>query len=327
MNTPIRIQVTPNDLFLLKNSAGTALSPLSPAGVPVDSSRSSVGQAMSPSLLGADGQFRPELLPTIQTLAYTTSYGMVTFIAEGLAFETAVYYPAANSASPLVGLSLMDEELLIESPPPLEGLLENTTQYVGDSLIRVSDLQLELNLLDGWVFFGALDAARRALLNQLLTNGSDQSITIAFEDVQRTLQPQEDEFQWLAPYYANCVDLQFASEADVHQGLQRLAQQGLWQTQGQTITLQPSFAQFAREFLIIDSFMRMQAAGLDTQGTPVSNTVRTIHGRSNAVLMWSHDEEGVSLWCVSPAQTMLILSTIMEAPSEIFSDQPVPGMV
>lgn len=327
MNTPIQVTVTPNDLFLLKNSAGAALSPLSPAGVPVSVEQASAGQAMSNSLVGADGQFRPELLPAIQTLAYTPAYGMLTFIGEDMAFETAVYYPAPNAASPVVGLSLAGENLLIESPPPLEGLLENTAQYIGNSVIRVSDLRLTLNLFDGWVFFAALDTARRALLNRLITGDSGSSIAVSFEDIQRAMHSQEAEFQWLAPYYANCVGLQQSPESAVHESLQRLAQMGLWQMQGQTINFELSFAQLAREFLILDNFIRMQAAGLDAGGTPISNVVRTIHGRSNAVLMWSHDKEGISLWCVSPAQTMLILSTIMEAPSEIFSDQPVPGMV
>jgi hypothetical protein len=321
MNPPINLVIDSQELLTLGKQLGLQLSLLSPFRLADELAADSDAARRQPSteLVTGDGTLRPELIPYFQTLAYTESLGACAYIGSGALLDVSVYYPPESMVLPTVSLSLADEGVKLQSPPVFDGLLDWMDQYIGDSLVRAVDIDLEIPIENVWVLFGVVDAGRRQALSNMIgvNEASLESISIA--DISASLTKELIDLQWLAPHFADSLSLPMISESEIQKGLQWLAMKGYLSLSNDQVLLSDLVLEMISEFLIIDGRLRLKSACPGPQSKLNITELRGIQGRNNAMLLWSHDDRSVNLMGVSPAQTMAIISNILEAPASLLA--------
>ena len=88
---------------------------------------------------------------------------------------------------------------------------------------------------------------------------------------------------------------------------------------GDTVIPARSVMQIADEFLLVDAYLRLRMGMLEA-GQPQHTDMRVVQGRSGAILYWVYDDQGVDLISLSPAQLMLILSSMIDNPAVHLSE-------
>jgi len=277
------------------------------------------GRVLNPDLVTPDGRIRPELASPFQVLATAQSFTMVGYVGRSLALEVAAYYPGATSSQEGVSLTNIGDTLQLQSPPIMESVLEILRQYIGDVLLRRVEFEVDLPLMEAWLLFGIVDVGRRRELNRILGHEGDASETLSVEEIHGALESPVPGTQWLAPYLNDCLSLASPTLGEVSAGLKRLTERGLAQITQSGLILGEVIQQIVAEFLLVDSYARVRAASLDSADEVLSTDMRAIQGRSGSIMVWSYDDASIHLIGVSPAQFMIMMSSLVENPGAILS--------
>ncbi len=324
MVTPaIGIYLTQQQLFALGNQLGIRLGPLSPLK-PKTSEQQAMAKerVLSPSLMGADGKMRPELLPAFKTLTNPQAYALLAYMGRSFLLETVYYYPDATTANGNVSLTDTDEGLKLSSPGVKEDVFTLLGQYIGETLLRRTEYDFNLPLMDAWVLFGVVDSCRRKMLNAVLDYAPLPNIEVSLDEIYAAISVESNNMQWFSPYFEGCLSLAQISYSDTQVGIQNLIDKDLLHLQGDTIIPAESVVRIADEFLVIDGHLRLRT-GMIKGGQPQHVDMRAIQGRSGAIMFWSYDDQAIDLISLSPAQLMLIISSIIENPAAHLADDGV----
>jgi len=324
MVTPaIDIHLTQQQLFALGNQLGTTLGPLSPLK-PKNAEQQAMAKerVLSPSLMGADGKMRPELLPAFKTLTNPQAYALLAYMGRSFLLETSYYYPDATTANGNVSLTDTDKGLKLSSPGVKEDVFTLLGQYIGETLLRRADYDFNLPLMDAWILFGVVDSCRRKMLNAVLDYGLLPNIEISLDEIYSAINVETNNMQWFSPYFEGCLSLAQISHSDTQIGIQNLVDKGLLRLQGNTIIPADSVVRIADEFLVIDGHLRLRT-GIMSADQPQHVDMRAIQGRSGAIMFWSYDTQAIDLISLSPAQLMLIISSIIENPAAHLAEEGV----
>lgn len=321
MELPIDVFITEEQMFALGAQLGESQSKLSPLTPSTDRRRAaSTARVLNTELVTAEGKLRSELLPAFQTLAHATAFTSVGYLSRSFIFEVATYYPDPTSGLPAVSLSNTGEGFQLQSPPISSGILEILRQYIGDGLLRDIELEIDLPMLEMWLFFGVIDAARRVAFDRILGDGADGAQNLTVQGIYDGLERVDSEMQWLAPYFDDCLSLAKPSMKEVESGIGRLAERGWLQVSDQNVILADMMEKLVDEFLLLNGHLRIRAAALDSRGEVASSDVRVIQGRSRLNFAWSHDQGSIDLLTLSSAQTLLLLSSMVEDPAAILEE-------
>ncbi len=325
----VDIQMTEPQMRALGRQIEVPRSKLSPLVLTDEKAlKSAQERVLSPNLVSPDGQLRPELIPAFQTLASAKSFGLLSYVERGFALETAIYYPEANSTQGGVSLTSTSDSLQLQSPPVMDAVLEIVRQYTGESLLRRVEFEVDLSWIEAWLLFGATDVGRRKVLEGLLTGTGTDLEVMSIEEVHAVLKGDTAGLQWLAPYFNDCLSLSSPTPADTRKGLEQLAERELVQLSGSSLIVSELIRQIVTEFLLVDGHARVRSACIDAAGEALRTDVRAIKGRAGAMMVWSHDETSINLMGVSPAQFMILASSMVENPGDILveGDEPLqPG--
>jgi hypothetical protein len=321
MESPIDVFLTEEQMFALGAQLGESHSRLSPLTPTTDRRRAaSTARVLNTELVTAEGKLRPDLVPAFQTLANASAFSSVGYLSRSLVLEVAAYYPDPTSGLPAVSLSNTGEGFQLQSPPISTGILEILRQHIGDSLLRDIELEIDLPILEIWLFFGVIDAARRAVFDRILGRGGESPRHLTLQEIYDGLEMVDNEMQWLAPYFDDCLSLAKPSMREVESGIGRLAEGGWVSISDQNVVLTDMMEKLVDEFLLLNGHLRIRAAALDSRGEAASSDVRVIQGRSRLNLAWSHDQGSIDLLTLSSAQTLLLLSSMVEDPASILDE-------
>ena len=274
-------------------------------------------------LVSGDGTLRAEVLPAFQTLAQAESMGNCVFMHADALLDISFYYPGAD-AKPAVSLSMADDGIKLQSPPNLDSILEWMKLYIGDSLLRTCALDADLPIADAHVFFGVLDAGRRQTFSEM---GGARTVTdtIPLTGIVSALEQELDDFQWLAPHFAETFSLAPVSEMEVKQGLQRLAQKGYLQFSGDFVVPADALLDLISDFLLVNGHLRLRSAAPGHGDQLTATELRGVQGGGNAMLLWTDDGTSVHLMGASPAQMMVIIHDMLADPNAP-SEEPITAM-
>jgi len=326
----VDINLTHQQLLALGKQLGLALGPLSPLKPKTTEQQAlAKGRVLSPSLMGADGKLRPELIPSFHTLADPKAYALLAYLGRAFIVETAYYYPDAATSQGNISLTDTDEGLNLSSPGVKEGVFELLRQYVGETVLRPIDYEYNLPLMDAWVLFGVIDACRRKMLDAVLDHAYPPMVELSSAEVYAAINVKSNNMQWLSPYFAGCLSLAQISQSDTQIGLQNLARMGLLQVQDDKITPENTLSRIADEFLVLDGHLRLRS-GMLKRDQPEHVDMRAIQGRSGAIMFWSYDDQAIDLISFSPAQLMYVISSLIESPAthltgELPVQEPIVG--
>ena len=321
MITPeIDLNITQQQLLALGNQLGLPLGPFSPL-IPKTPEQQAMlgGRIISPSLVGADGRVRSEIVPIFKALANPKAYAMLAYMGRSFLLETIYYYPDASNANGNISLTDTDEGLRVTSPGVKEDVFPLLAQYIGETLMRRTEFEVNFSLIDTWVFFGAVDACRRKMLNAVLEYSLLSEVEITPDEIYTAIRADSNNMQWFSPYFGGCLSLAQLSQSDTQMGIQSLIEKGLLNSQGDRIFPSNSVTRIADEFLVIDAHLRLRM-GIIQSDQPQHMDMRAIQGRSGAILYWVYDNQGVDLVSLSPAQLMLIISNMIENPAAHLSE-------
>jgi hypothetical protein len=207
----------------------------------------------------------------------------------------------------------------VSSPGVKEDVFPLLTQYIGETLLRRTEFEFNLPLVDAWIFFGAVDACRRKMLTAVLEYSLLSEIEITLDEIYTAIQANSNNMQWFAPYFSGCLSLAQLSQKDTQMGIRSLIETGLLHLDGNKIKPANYVTRIADEFLVIDAHLRLRM-GMLQSGQPQHMDMRAIQGRSGAILYWVYDDQGIDLISLSPAQLMLIISTMIENPAAHLSE-------
>jgi hypothetical protein len=325
MQAPTDVFVTHDQLFALGAQVEGPFSKLSPLAITDEQRQAAASdRVLNPDLVRDDGRLRTELVPAFQVLAHAKSFTSVAYLCNTYMLETAIYYPEAGSGLPPVSLSNTGEGFQLQSPSRKEGVLELLRQYFGDSLLRKIELETELPLMDMWMLLGVIDAGRRARLNSILAKEAGPPPPISVKDIHAGLEGSDPELQWLAPYFDDCLSLATLALGEVEAGVKRLTQHGMVSVSDDRVMPGPLVEELIEEFLLVNGHLRVRAAGLDRSGEVVTSDIRGIQGRAGTILVWSHDNASIDLVSLSPAQALVLVSSLVENPSAIVEEGAPP---
>ena len=317
----IDIHLTQQQLFALGNQSGMALGNLSPLEPKtVEQQAMAKERVLSPSLMGADGKMRPELLPAFEALSNPQAYALLAYMGRSFLLETAYYYPDATSANGNVSLTDTDEGLKLSSPGVKEDVFTLLGQYIGETLLRRTDYDFNLPLIDAWVLFGVVDSCRRKMLDAVLEYALLPDIEVSLDEIYSAISVESNNMQWFSPYFEGCLSLAQISYSDTQVGIRNLVDKGLLHLQGDKIIPADSVVRIADEFLVIDGHLRLRT-GMMKGGQPQHVDMRAIQGRSGAIMFWSYDDQAIDLISLSPAQLMLIISSLIENPAAHLAEE------
>lgn len=317
----IDIHLTQQQLFALGNQLGMALGNLSPLRPKTAEQQSMLNErVISPSLIGSDGRIRPELLPTFKTLADPQAYALLAYMGRSFLLETIYYYPDASTANGNVSLTDTDDGLRMSSPGAKEDIFTLLGQYIGETLLRRTDFEFNLSLIDAWVLFGVIDTCRRKMLNAVLEYAVSPEIEITPDEIYSALSAKSNNMQWFSPYFRGCLTLSQLSQQDSQIGIRNLTEKGLLHLRENKIIPANSVVRIADEFLVIDAHLRLRM-GMLHSGQPQHMDMRAIQGRSGAIIFWVYDDQGIEMISLSPAQLMLIISNMIESPAAHLSEE------
>jgi hypothetical protein len=318
MTEKMDIFLTEQQMLALGSQLNLPLSQLSPLVLRNDSQASaSRERVLNPELVGADGKLLPALAPAFQTLAEAGSFGTIGYVGRSYAFEVATYYPPGASPLPAVSLSQTEDGLHLQGRAAAMNALEMLRQYVGDTILQRVEIELDLSIMDAWLLFAVVDAARKQAIQNILDGSKPEQRGFSFSEILELLESPEGGLQWLAPYFDDCMNLARPGLKEVGAGLNRLAAQGLVTVERDTVFAEDPLDEIVAEFLLIDGHIRARAAVLNSQSEALSTDVRAIQGRSGAVLLWSYDQGSIQLIGISPAQLMVVISDMVENPGEV----------
>jgi len=314
MANQIDLIIDSQDLLTAGKQLSEPYSPLSPFRLADDGA---VRRKPSADLVSGDGTLRAEVLPAFQTLANAASMGNCVFMRADALLDISFYYPAAGSQL-AVSLSMADDGIKLQSPPDLNGILEWLKLYIGDSLLRSCDLDADLPIADAHMLFGVVDAGRRQMFSEM---GGARTVTdtIPLTGIVSALEQELDDFQWLAPHFAESFSLSPISEIEVKQGLQRLAQKGYLQFSGDFVVPADALLDLISDFLLVNGHLRLRSAAPGHGDQLTATELRGVQGAGSALLLWTDDGTSVHLMGASPAQMMVIIRDILadpNAPSE-----------
>jgi hypothetical protein len=325
MQAPINVFLTEEQMIALGAQVGGPFSKLSPLTIQNERQKAAAGvRVLNPDLVTDDGRMRPELVPAFQVLAKASSFASVAYICNDFVLEIATYYSDVGSGLPPVSLSNTGEGFQLQSPSGKEGILELLRQYIGDGLLRKIELEIDLPLMDMWMLFGVIDAGRRAKLNRILAKDTGQPKALSMKDIHAGLEGSDPDLQWLAPYFDDCLSLATPTLGEVEAGVNRLAKLGLVSVSGDSVLPGTLVVDLIEEFLLVNGHLRVRAAGLDRSDEAVTSDVRGIQGRAGSILVWSHDNASIDLINLSPAQALVLVSSLVENPGAIVEEGASP---
>ena len=320
MANQINLMIDSQDLLSAGKQMAEPYSPLSPFRL---ADAGAASRKLPTHIAAGDGKLRPEFLPAFQTLAQAASMGACVFLRADALLDISFYYPDAD-AKPAVSLSMADDGIKLQSPPNLDSVLEWLGLYIGDSLLRTCALDADLPIADAHIFFGVLDAGRRQTFSEM---GGARTVTdtIPLTGIVSALEQELDDFQWLAPHFAESFSIAPVSEMEVKQGLQRLAQKGYLQFSGDFVVPADALLDLISDFLLVNGHLRLRSAA-PGHGDPLTATeLRGVQGASSALLLWTDDGQSVHLMGASPAQMMVIIRDMLADPNAP-SEEPVTAM-
>ncbi len=319
MTSPIDVLISRDELMFLGQQLGGQHSAISPfiqgQAVP------DLQQALSPTLVNPDGSLKQDVYPAFKTLATAQSYGLVVYSGEDANFEAGLYYPPQGTGHP-AALMLSNEGLRLQSPPHITNWVNTLGQFVGESVVKPVEFEMELAIQEAWLLFAVIDCTRRQIMKSMAEDGNLEQISIPVDDVVKTL--TNDNLQWLSAYFAAAHEHPQPDESSVPSIIQTLDAKSLLSYDGNRITPTEKTVELAATFLTIDGHVRLQAATLDNRHQPINSLIWGVQGRGNAFLMWTPDETGVSIFCLSSAQTMVIISSLLEDPAAQFTEGALP---
>lgn len=299
--------------------ARSKLSPLSTGSA--QQAVSARARVLNPELVTEDGHLRPELVPLFRTLDSAQSFCVVGYAGRGGSYEMASYYHGQAASPDGVSLTYLGDGLQMQSPPVENETFELMRQFVGDTLLKHVEIEMDLPILDAWLLFGVVDAGRRKALEGLLSEAGSAADELTAEEIHAGLESKKTGLQWLAPYFDACLSLATPTRKEIDTGLNRLISKGLLTLLGANYLPGELVQQLIAGFLLVDGHIRIRAAALDRAGEAVSTDVRAIQGRSGSILLWSHDASSVNLWGASPAQLLTLIGSLMQNPGQ--ATQPV----
>lgn len=317
----IDMYLTQQQLFALGNQSGMALGSLSPLKPKTAEQQAMAKErVLSPSLMGTDGKMRPELLPAFKALSNPQAYALLTYMTRSFLLETVYYYPDATTANGNVSLTDTDEGLKLSSPGVKEDVFELFGQYIGETLLRRTDYDFNLPLMDAWVLFGVVDSCRRKMLDAVLDYALLPNIEVSLDEIYSAISVESNNMQWFSPYFEDCLSLAQISYSDTQAGIQNLVDKGLVRLLGDTIIPADSVVRIADEFLVIDGHLRLRT-GMMKGDQPLHVDMRAIQGRSGSIMFWSYDDQAIDLLSLSPAQLMLILRSLIDSPAAYLAEE------
>lgn len=115
----------------------------------------------NPKLVDGSGQLLPDVVPMMQTLLEPGSAAGFTAVSPEVVIDLEVLYPAAEQDADPVMLTSNRQDLVLESPAPLEralfDLMRVLTPYKAEPARK---LEASLSLVGGLTFFALLDLLR-----------------------------------------------------------------------------------------------------------------------------------------------------------------------
>ncbi|MDO9028457.1 MAG: hypothetical protein Q7U68_06325, partial [Candidatus Roizmanbacteria bacterium] len=164
-----KLFLTTQQFFALGNQIDGARSKLSPlstgSGQQAASARERV---LNPELVTEAGQLRPELVSLFRMLASAQSFCVVGYAGRTGSYEMASYYSGQTASPEGVSLIYLGDGMQMQSPPVENETFELMRQFVGDTLLKHVEIEMDLPILDAWLLFGVVDAGRRKALERLL---------------------------------------------------------------------------------------------------------------------------------------------------------------
>jgi hypothetical protein len=319
MTSSLDVIVTPGDLVYIRKQLTQAPTALSPFFESRDIETSQ--QSPSPGLIMPDGRIRAAFIPVFQALTKVQSRGYLSYVGDRASFETSVFYPAANSGSPV---ALMQSQVgyRMQSPPEIAKWLTTIGQLMGESTLKDIEFEVDLSPHEAWVFFTVIDIIRRQMMKNLSENIDSETYVITLEDLSENT--SQDNSQWLGAFFAKAEGLPSLSDSEILAAVKSLTQKRLVNFYDDSILPGVDSIALAVALLTLEASVQLQAATLDNRFGTVGITVTAVKGRGNTCLSWSGSGGSVSILSVSAAQLMIIIGSFLEAPSAQFTDSPFP---
>ena len=314
MNEAIKLTIPAEKFTAIGSMLGESFSDLSPFRLEVEGSDN-----QPPKEVMHNGKIRADFFPAFKTIANTQAIGACVYLDENSLLDSCFYFPVKEDGEILpVSLTMVDDGILMESPPDLESVFTWLAQHIGLEQVRDCDFEVELKLCEAYTLFGLVDALRKRVFSSMAGNHAVNLTHIPIDEIQAAMSIHEEDdgesLHWLALHFAESHLIEELSTSDLKKNLNDLKKKGLIQIDGEDVIPGDKIDDLASCFLTIAGHLRLQAAHMDEENQLRATEVRGVRGKGNALLLWTEDGKKVQFMGASPAQALAIARDMLSNP-------------
>lgn len=264
--TRTRVEVEPDVLVrmgpLVRGSKGT----LSPFRADIESLPGDVREKLVRNgIIDSDGAIRAENARAMTLLAAAERVTRVQLAGGAAVFEYITYFPS-DGGSP-VSMKTVAGGLRIEDPAATDDAIAYFANMVGSSVVIGTDFRIALPAGEAIVFASLLDEYRRSLL-RTLANGTKQERPQTIEAIDASLQQTGGAFISVVSLVRSAVGAPMRlAPSEIDEAVNGLAAAGHVRRKGKGVLVAEAGAELARNFLNIETVLRLTAGREQTPGT------------------------------------------------------------
>lgn len=206
MDGDIRFILKPDWMVGLGNLAGYPITSVSPfkMGKSTDLTANDLKELGGIGILDGSGKISIDYQPVIRTMALAQSFARVRLTGGEGVFEYVTYSSEGGCDS--FSLTTIPEGLEVRDPAPTAEIIEMLKQYTGDSMIRGSSFEAEINNAEAVVLAAIIDIERKAVLNALCGGTQYVPGVISMESLYQSMDSNSEDAQWLLAVVNGLID-------------------------------------------------------------------------------------------------------------------------
>lgn len=251
----------------------------------------------------------------LKQLADPQAANGLSFILQDGVIDLALFYPAEDYPDAVISLAYEeDRSLHLQYPAPIADVLGLLRSQLGDAKVEVSPVDLEMPVLQAWLFWALIDLLREAIGE----DGSLHEPSFDVDAMMAILGRPFDVLNNLGAYYRQSLNLTIPLKKDVEAALRVLAGKGLIAKTSSGYKPGSLLREQALEFSDVGAHLMLKTNLRLPDGT--SGTMRNFvfQGKSGNGLLW-YDNGGITNFlALSPAQIVNLVDTLIRDPLHFF---------
>ncbi len=265
-----------------------------------------------------------EIPPVFEQLANPQAVNGLAFTLPDYILDISLYYSLVGSDEAVVSISNDGEYLHLQSPAPIDEILQRLHSQLGQVESAILPVMLDLPVLTAWMWWAFIDLLREELEGGIQLQPTSFSLDMLMMVLGRPFEMLDN----LSAYFRQCLDLRIPLKTEAQQALHSLAKKGLIEETAGGYKPGALLLQQALEFSDLQAHLLLKTSALLPDDSVGSMRNWIFQGKSGNGLLWHECQGIVSFIGVSPVQILYTVEKVLKEPLAFFdqdnSHRPAP---